>query len=121
MTDKTLNITSHTVPFTVRILTEGDKYGLRDALTHDKAEPLVEFYDQRYPHTQYGQFVSSYYLSTLLKGEDGINLYGGVDSWYIEKNDLNKVREWLKTHPATQSALLNPDSLIENRTKKLKF
>ena len=43
--------------FNVRIVRAGDRYGRDNCLTHDKDEPLVEFYDSRYPHTEYGQFV----------------------------------------------------------------
>ena len=50
---------SHLI-WAVRIVEKGDKYGLKDGLTHEGDEPLVEFYDTRYEHTNLGQFVSRY-------------------------------------------------------------
>ena len=80
--------------FTVRIIHEGDRYGLNDCLTHDESAPMVEFFDKTYEEavfqiegfTPLGQFVSRYYLKTLAKddGADyGINLHGGVDVWRV--------------------------------------
>ena len=34
--------------FNVRVLQQHDRYGLRDCLVHNEAEPLIEFYDNRY-------------------------------------------------------------------------
>ena len=61
--------------FNVRYLNNGDKYGLKDNLIADR--PMVEFYDSKYPHTQYGQFVSRYYVSTILKQDDSGGEYAG--------------------------------------------
>ena len=70
------------VRFTVRILREGDKYGRNECLKWGDNENFlggwgVEFYDARYPHTKYGQFVSRYYYDTLAKDrcKTGLNLY----------------------------------------------
>ena len=72
--------------FTVRVIHKGDRYGLNDCLTHDKAEPTIEFFDKTYTEgfTPLGQFVSRYYLTTLEKRpNDGINLDGGNDGWEV--------------------------------------
>lgn len=83
--------------FNVRVVNKGDKYGRDFCLTHDESKPLVEFYDSRYPHTEFGQFVSRYYAETLLSGEDdGLCLDGGVPAWTVSKEDMDTVREWLK-------------------------
>lgn len=66
----------HGVPFHVRVVFQGDGYGLWDettrkhACTHNEPEPMVEFYDARYEHqpvddTRKGQFVSRYNWLTL--------------------------------------------------------
>ena len=82
--------------FNVRIVNKGDKYGLNDCLVNDKA-PMVEFYDTRYPHTQYGQFVSRYYVDTILDGDDcGLCLDGGAPSWTVSAEDMKTVRSFLK-------------------------
>jgi len=80
----------------VRIVEKGDKYGLKDCLTHEGDEPLVEFYDTRYEHTDLGQFVSRYFLETLIDGEGGLNLQGGVPMWSINEPCMNRIRDWLR-------------------------
>jgi len=82
----------------VRIVQKGDKYGLNFCLEHDQDDPTVEFYDCRYDHTDFGQFVSRYYLSTLMEGdqERGLYLDGGVPVWQISSEGMIRIREWLK-------------------------
>lgn len=78
-------------PFTVRLLQQGDKYGLNDCLTHEHAEPIIEFYDARYPHTEFGQFVSRYFVSSLADHVNyghSLNLDGGIPEWYISSQNL---------------------------------
>jgi len=85
--------------FKLRIVCKGDGYGL--GLTHTKDEPMVEFYDTRYPHTEYGQFVNRYYVSTLLEHKrNGLCLDGGTPEWSISANDMNIVRAWIKSEVA---------------------
>ena len=43
--------------FNVRVVNKGDKFGRDFCLTHESEKPMVEFYDARYPHTEFGQFV----------------------------------------------------------------
>lgn len=95
------------IKWCVRAVMPGGLYGLNHCLTYDenKTDPLIEFYDmdsmaakhmrqsdnktESYLAEEYGQFVSRYYLSTLLKdrtigGEcPGINLDGGIDRWTV--------------------------------------
>jgi len=99
------------VRWCVRIVFEGDDYGLNHCLTHDETEPMIEFYDmdsmaavkmcrsddktEAYLAEEYGQFVGRYYLSSLkfdeiLNGKTltdwskhGLNLHGGEDRWSV--------------------------------------
>lgn len=78
------------VTFNVRIVK--DKNGNR----------LVSFYDTRYPHTKYGQFISKYYALTLT-GEDGFGdcsdglcLLSYVDDWYITEQNGKDVLAFIK-------------------------
>ena len=74
-------------------------------LSKDKKDQnLVSFYDTRYNHTQYGQFVGRYYASTLL-GLDGygssirdrgLNLHGGIDDWSINADNANHVVDFIE-------------------------
>jgi hypothetical protein len=66
---------------------------------------LVTFYDTRYKHTDYGQQVSRYYADTLIGKCDfsdggikdtGLNLYGGVEDWYINANNSNEVVKFIE-------------------------
>lgn len=90
------------VMFNVRLVKKGDKYGRGYRLTHDEEEPLVEFYDARYPDIDYGEiglFVSRYYVSTIMEHDDdyGINLDGGVKDWSISSENVKQVKEWLSS------------------------
>jgi len=88
--------------FNVRVVNQGDKYGRDFCLTHDGDRPLVEFYDARYPHTQFGQFVSRYYVSTILgtdgygSAEGGLSLDGGIPEWTVSADDMATVRTFLQ-------------------------
>ena len=93
---KILNDTRSHLVWAVRLVEEGGKYGLNGILTHDEADPLVEFFDTRYEHTDLGQFVTRYYSSTLLKSEGGLNLDGRISDWSVGESCMNRVRDWLR-------------------------
>jgi hypothetical protein len=64
-------------------------------------KPVVKFFDQRYDFTPDGQFVSSYYVSTLVgNGYDplsnsGLCLDGGIPNWTIDARSFRTVAHWL--------------------------
>ena len=73
-------------------------------LSKDKKEQnLVSFYDTRYNHTQYGQFIGRYYASTLLGldgygsgiKDKGLNLHGGIADWFINADNANHVVDFI--------------------------
>jgi hypothetical protein len=89
-------LSDHTPPFCVRIVEKGDSYGYQNCLTHEKDTPLVEFYDRRYPHTDYGQFVARYDMATFMgHGECGLDLHGGIPEWKVTAEGIRKVRAWI--------------------------
>lgn len=97
---KTFKITSNNIPFLVNIVEAGENYGLNNCLVHEKADSLVEFYDQRHMHTPLGQFVSRYYMSTMLdkRSQDkGLNLEGSVPEWQINKEEMIIIKDWLSS------------------------
>jgi len=112
----TLQITAaNGVPFTVRIIRKGDRYGLNFGLVcGDK--PLVEFYDRRYMHTEHGQFVSRYYVSTLLHANHGpkgaLCLQGDVPEWTVDAASMASVLDWVReqTAPRVRFVLVNDTS-----------
>ena len=99
----------------VKLLFKGDKYGLENCLTHDKDEPMIEFYDLTYVDKfgTDGQFVSRYKLSTILfegwifsrselmnasekNPRHGIALQGDVPEWEISADCLNEIVKQIK-------------------------
>lgn len=86
--------------FNVRIVNTGDKYGRNDCLVNGSA-PMVEFYDSRYSDKDFngrGQFVSRYYITTLLGSEypNGLSLDGGVLEWSVSANGMIQVLEYIQ-------------------------
>ena len=84
--------------FSVRLVRQGDRYGLNDCKVHDKADPMIEWYDATYEGADgfgpRGQFVARYYLSTLTgqdgwsrvdhrKGSHGLDLMGYEPLWKV--------------------------------------
>lgn len=74
-----------------------------------KQEPIVRWYDGRYPHKKegkivLGQFVSSYYITTMLGDEfgarlgdsGGLCLDGGVPDWSVSQECAQEVADFLE-------------------------
>lgn len=82
----------------VAVLKSGDKYG--STLSSCVKEDTVMFYDssvswskQEYP---FGQFISSYYLQTLLEHTGGLSLDASIPSWCVDAKTFKEIREWLE-------------------------
>jgi hypothetical protein len=85
------------IPLTwlIRVVDPGERYGLNMCLTNKDAEPYVEFYDTRYGHTDFGQFVSRYYVSTIMDHEGSLCLDGGAPEWAVSGKLIERVKKWL--------------------------
>lgn len=94
---KIFHDTDSSMTWAVRIVEQGDKYGLNSCLTHNQDEPLVEFYDTRYEHTDYGQFVSRYYLRTILGHKGWVDLNCGVSDWTVGEGCVSRIQSWLRS------------------------
>lgn len=86
--------------FNVRILRQGESYGLCDCLTHEERKPLVEFYDYRHRNNQEwkrGQFVSRYYAETILEHDpnNALSLDGGIPAWTVPPASMREILAWL--------------------------
>jgi len=98
--------------FLVRLVKKGDTYGRNFYLVHNQDEPLVEFYDTRYPHIQspggqmLGQFVSRFTRSALdgssewssgpEPSQEGLQLGGRhAPDWKIDAAGMRLVIAWL--------------------------
>jgi len=94
-------IAANGVPFNVRLVCEGDRYGLNGTLIHSEClnGPMVEFYDARYMNGDpAGQFVARYYLRTLLASQDkiegelfGLCLDSAIEAWQIDGATLTAI------------------------------
>lgn len=82
----------------------------------EKFQPIVEFYDMTHADDpkyrsfkDKGQFVSSYFASTLVEREPhmGLDLYGGEPVWQIDWRSMDMLIGWIKEQ-------------VENRGYKLK-
>lgn len=81
----------------VVVLKKGDRYG--NALSCCVERDTVVFYDSsvdwsRVEHP-YGQFVASYWLSTLLEHTGGLCLDAGVSSWVVDEKTMSAICAWL--------------------------
>lgn len=56
---------------------------------------LIAFYDARYPHTEYGQFIAGYYAHTLDGVSGGLDLNGGVAAWKIDAKTMKEIQSTL--------------------------
>ena len=89
--------------FNVRILQQHDRYGLRDCLVHNEAEPLIEFYDNRYTDADEwirGQFIARYYLSSLMANAFAHSMYGlildtEINDWRVSSGIMTQIFHWL--------------------------
>lgn len=91
------------ITFVVRVVRKGDKYGKDWTLHHDSDELKVEFYDTRYSHSSWGQFVCRYYVASVIgRNHDkvetgkGLMLDGSVPDWNIDGETMDKIRVWIK-------------------------
>jgi len=108
------------IPFRVLYIPGGETPPHYPAAKSDK--DLVEFYDLRYKHTPDGQFVSRYYASTLVDGDEyslplrggsGLCLQGSVPDWNLPPESVEVVLDWLESvranpahYPLPQISLL---------------
>lgn len=94
---KIKKITSNNIEFNMRIVENGENYGLNNKLIHNKEEPLVEFYDTRFDITSLGQFVTRYGYNTLLESKNnGLDLCGGNNDWKLNNKEFKEVQDFLK-------------------------
>ena len=90
-------------PVIARIVLKGDRYGRDGCLVHQLDQPMLEFYDERYKHNDWigefnGQFVSRYYLATLIESRHryGLILDGGITEWQVKADVLHEVLTWAR-------------------------
>lgn len=92
------------ISFRVVVLVNGKSENFSTASLGNRT--LVEFYDRRYDFTPDGQFVSRYYLDTMLEHSGALNLHGGVDNWTLDSVTFRQVRSWLQSLVDSNSVLV---------------
>jgi hypothetical protein len=67
-------------------------------LPQEDSKPAVEFYDARYEHTALGQFVSRYYVETLIERQAGVELRLDmkIPEWTISGATMDRVVQWMR-------------------------
>lgn len=100
--NKIMDFVSSGIPFRTVIIEQGDKYGLNNVLTNNNRDPIIQFFDRRFNHSENGQFISSYYMHTLLNHNpnNGLCLQGGVLDWNISMTGMALVVNWLEDFAA---------------------
>lgn len=87
--------------FNIRIVVKGETYGLDDNWINEGDDAIVEFYDAKAEPAEFGkrgQFVSRYYIFTVLNagGKYGLQLDGGSPEWSISPAGMREVHRYLK-------------------------
>lgn len=89
--------TDKTIPMRVLLIPAGEKSpnypGMESA-----GKDMIEFYDFRYSHTPDGQFITRYYVETLMLNRcpQGLDLQGSVPEWKITAQVLDYVLSWVE-------------------------
>lgn len=80
----------------VALLRKGDRYG--STLSSVVKEDTLFFYyvSDKFSKPKYplGQFVSSYYLKTILSHTGGLILQMDEPLWRIDEDTMNRIKEW---------------------------
>lgn len=99
------------IVFNVRIVEPGQLYGRDNCLVNDTGRNKIEFYDTRYKFdadtngNMMGQFVSRYYLETILKDmfnpqtnkyQNGLLMDGGTPNWSLDSRALVDLKKSLE-------------------------
>lgn len=90
-------VASNNQSYKVRVVQKGDRFGRNHVLTHDKADPMVEFYLSNEGTDRDDYFISRYYLSTFrdIPYRQGLCLDGGQREFDLDKFDIAFVKAWL--------------------------
>lgn len=99
----------------IRIIRQGEAYGLNDKLTHDSALPLVEFFSYEKGKEDKYFFVSRYYVETLLNSNaHGIQLDGRAPAFTLHEQAYADVLTWLREQcPDVVQQLSRPAQPLE--------
>lgn len=78
----------------------GVKFHVNIEMRLNKSDPeaVVAIYDARHgvERNNVGQFVSSYYVTTLRNHQGGLNLHGDIPAWQLSARNCHHIQEWLR-------------------------
>ena len=113
MIDYTNATTARIGPWTVRLVFKGERYG-RDGgpLLNEQTMPMVEFYDTEQDKAKFGpwgQFVTRYYLDTLMETRQkhpgyALALDLSIPRWTVSGEHMSLVERWLEMQSAYAAA-----------------
>lgn len=89
------------IPFAVKLVKKGERYGRNHALVNDREDPLVEFYDARCAGKSgfdlEGQFINRYHLTGIANhGDRGLLLDTLVPEWQLSALEMRMVQVWIR-------------------------
>jgi hypothetical protein len=96
----------------------GTSYNAAGEPETEKLQPIVQFFDMTHANDpkyrsfkDKGQFVSSYYASTLVDRQPnmGLDLYGGEPVWQIDGRSMDMVINWVKEQVESRGYKLKDD------------
>lgn len=123
-----LHVADPTTPaggWLVRVVPPGGACGRADSLVNEDDQPLVEFYDPRFPHHVFeetvlsadvhgaqdpaeipaaGQFVGRYRFDTFMDVKGGIALDGGIPDWTAGPQAVAQLRDAILSVTAVDRA-----------------
>jgi len=104
MIDYTNATTARIGPWTVRLVFKGERYGRDGVMLNEQTMPMVEFYDTEQDKATFGpwgQFVTRYYLDTLLETRQkhpgyALALDLSLPRWTVSARHMALVEHWLQ-------------------------
>jgi len=96
--------TAHGVVFRAVVVEPNEAIVLRHgrpAVRNEYTKPVVKFFDTRHDHGPFGQFVSDYFIETLIEGARdrqvrGLILWDTTPAWRLDAQAYQRVIDWLK-------------------------
>jgi len=84
--------------FNVRLVNVGATYGEHDRFINTTA-PMIEFYDNEMTRQGRGQFIARMRAEMMFLPDlgNGFALDQRVEEWALNREDVKRIREWLKT------------------------
>jgi len=95
----------HGVPFALRVVKEGERYGRNGCLQHEGPDDLIEVYDMRFPLETWmgfeGQFITRYYRTTFEEAGPGLLMDISIPMWRLSPDTLEMLQGLIGGKPGS--------------------